>query len=283
MKIFKTIKDIRRYLREQKREGRSIGLVPTMGYLHEGHLSLMREARRENDLVVISIFVNPIQFGPKEDYKRYPRDFRRDERLAKTVGVNVVFYPSIKSMYPEGYRSYVEVVDISERLCGKSRPGHFKGVTTIVNKLFNIVQPDRAYFGQKDAQQAIIIKRMVGDLNIPIKIKVMPIIREPDGLAMSSRNVYLSEKEREDALVLYESLNLAKNLIRSGIGDVAKIKSEMRRLINSKRNASIDYISIVDTKNLRELKRSGEDTLIALAVRIGKTRLIDNLVLGGKI
>lgn len=283
IKVFKTIKATKEFINKEKYKGRSIGFVPTMGYLHEGHLSLIREARRENDLAVISIFVNPTQFGPKEDYKRYPRDFRRDKELAEKTGADIIFYPSVKEMYPDGYLTYAEVTDITERLCGKSRPGHFKGVVTVVAKLFNIVQPDIAYFGQKDAQQAIVIKRMVQDLNMEIKIKVMPIIREPDGLAMSSRNRYLSRDERKDAIVLYQSLNLAKRLIKNGVKDAGRIKSEMKQLITSKKNARIDYISIVDTKNLMELKRIEKGALIALAVYIGKTRLIDNIIIGEKI
>lgn len=283
MKVFKKAKDITDFIKRRKRKKRSIGFVPTMGYLHEGHVSLMRASRRENDLSLISIFVNPTQFGPREDYKRYPRDFRRDEELAKSAGVDAIFYPAVEEIYPKGYKTYVEVADITERLCGKSRPGHFKGVTTVVAKLFNIVQPDIAYFGQKDAQQAIVIKRMAEDLNMDLKIKVMPIIREPDGLAMSSRNVYLSKEERQDAPVLYESLNLAKRLIKQGLCDTGRIKSKMRNLINTKRSARIDYISITDLNDLRERGRIEKGTLIALAVWIGKTRLIDNIVIGGKL
>ena len=282
-KVFKTIEATRRFIKNKKAKGRSVGFVPTMGYLHEGHLSLIRKAQMENDLVAVSIFVNPTQFGPNEDFKRYPRNFRRDKRLAKTAGTDIIFYPSTKEMYANGCRTYVEVKDITERLCGKSRPGHFRGVTTVVAKLFDIVEPDRAYLGQKDAQQAIVIKRMVKDLDMDLKVRVMPIIREPDGLAMSSRNKYLSKGERRDALVLYESLRLAKRLIRKGIRDARKIKSKMRRLINSKKSARIDYISIVDLENLKGIKRIKRDTLIALSVWIGKTRLIDNIIIGGKI
>jgi len=282
-KVFKTIEATRRFIKNKKAKGRSVGFVPTMGYLHEGHLSLIRKAQKENDLVAVSIFVNPMQFGPNEDFKRYPRNFRRDKRLAKTAGTDIIFYPSTKEMYANGCRTYVEVKDITERLCGKSRPGHFRGVTTVVAKLFDIVQPNRAYFGQKDAQQAIVIKKMVKDLDMDLKVRVMPIIRESDGLAMSSRNKYLSKDERRDALVLYESLRLTKKLIRKGMRDARKIKSKMRRLINSKKSARIDYISIVDLENLRDLKRIKRDTLIALSVWIGKTRLIDNIIIGGKI
>ncbi|MBL7068949.1 MAG: pantoate--beta-alanine ligase [Candidatus Omnitrophica bacterium] len=283
MRIFKEIKEAQGYIKKEKEKGRSVGFVPTMGYLHEGHLSLIREARKRNDLVVVSIFVNPAQFGPKEDYKRYPRDLKRDERLARASGADIIFYPSVRGIYPDGYQTYVEVTDITERLCGKSRPGHFKGVATIVTKLFNIVQPDIAYFGQKDAQQAIVIKRMAGDLNMDLKIRVMPIVREPDGLAMSSRNRYLSDRERSDAPVLYDSLNLARRLIKSGCRDTNRIKNDMKRLIKSKKGARIDYISISDLRNLRELKRIKKEALIALAVRIGKRRLIDNMIVGGRI
>jgi len=283
MRVFKDVKSIQGYIKKEKKRGSRVGYVPTMGYLHEGHLSLIREARRQTDLVVVSIFVNPAQFGPKEDYKRYPRSLRRDKRLAKASGTDVIFYPSVREMYPEGYRTYVEVTDITQRLCGRSRPGHFRGVATIVAKLFDIVRPDIAYFGQKDAQQALVIKRMASDLNMDLNIKVMPIIREPDGLAMSSRNTYLSDKERSDALVLYDSLNLAKRLINKGVRDTKRIKNDMKRLIKSKKAARVDYISISDTRNLRELKRIKKEALIALAVRIGKTRLIDNMIVGGRI
>ena len=250
-----------------------------MGYLHEGHLSLMRRSRENCDVSAISIFVNPAQFGPNEDYKRYPRDFRRDERLAKKAGVDIIFYPTITCMYPAGYKSYVNVEDITNLLCGASRPGHFRGVTTVVTKLFNIIQPDIAYFGQKDAQQAIVIKRIVKDLDMPVKIKALPIIREADGLAMSSRNIYLSKEERKDALVLNQSLKEARRLIKKGEKNTSKIKSIIRRMINSKKNARIDYISIVDRDVLRDQKFVEKGTLIALAVWIGKTRLIDNIII----
>jgi pantoate--beta-alanine ligase len=283
MKTFKNIQDTARYIKKNRREGNSIGLVPTMGYLHQGHLSLVKKARQENKIVIMSIFVNPTQFGPNEDYKKYPRDIRRDERMAKEAGVDAVFYPTVKAMYPNGYKTYVQVEDITERLCGSSRPDHFKGVATVVTKLFNIVQPDSAYFGQKDAQQAVVIKRMARDLDMNLKIKVLPIVREPDGLAMSSRNVYLSEGQRRDALVLYESLNLAKRLIKDGIRDADEVRLRMKRLISSKDSARIDYISISDIGSLNEVKVIGKDTLIALGVWIGKTRLIDNIVIGGRI
>lgn len=282
MKILKTVKETQNFIKKTRKD-KTIGFVPTMGYFHEGHLSLIRQARRDNDTVVVSIFVNPAQFGPKEDFKRYPRSFKRDEKLAKKSGADAIFYPSVKEIYPDGYKTYVEVSDITERLCGRRRPGHFKGVATIVTKLFNIVRPDTAYFGQKDAQQAIVIKKMVRDLDMDLKIKVMPIVREPGGLAMSSRNKYLSGNQRQDAAVLYDSLKLAKSLIRNGTNETGSIKSEMKSMIRRKRDARIEYISISDPDNLRELKLVKNRALIALAVRMGKTRLIDNVIVGGKI
>jgi pantoate--beta-alanine ligase len=231
---------------------------------------------------VVSIFVNPAQFGPREDFKKYPRDLKRDAGMCAREEVDIIFYPNVVEIYPEDYRTYITVEELSNCLCGRFRPGHFKGVATVVSKLFNIVQPDTSYFGQKDAQQSIIIKRMVRDLNIPVKIKVLPTIRERDGLAMSSRNSYLSPQKRKDALIAYESLNLAKDLIKSGIRDTAKIISRMERLIKKKKDsAKIDYISIVDLENLKPLKRIFGNCLIVLAIFIGKTRLIDNFILRG--
>lgn len=261
-----------------KIKGKKVGFVPTMGALHEGHLSLIRAARKENKLVVVSIFVNPAQFGPKEDLKAYPRPVKKDLSLCRKEKVDLVFSPQPQDIYPKGFSTYCLVEGLSEVLCGKERPGHFRGVATVVLKLFNIVQPDIAYFGQKDAQQAIIIKRMARDLNIPVKIKVMPIVREIDGLAMSSRNVYLNMAQRLDALALSRALNLAQVLIRGGAKDTARIISRMRELINKKKSAKIDYIAIVDLKDLRPLQKIIDGCLIALAVRIGKTRLIDNII-----
>jgi pantoate--beta-alanine ligase len=279
MKLFRSAKRLQEYLSKLRREGRKIGFVPTMGYLHEGHLSLIRKARAENDVVVISIFVNPIQFGPKEDYKRYPRDLKRDLRLAREEGVDIVFYPSVKEMYPEGFCTYVEVEGLSDVLCGKSRPGHFRGVATVCTKLFNIVGPDVAYFGQKDAQQAIIIKRMVRDLNMPLKIKVLPIVREEDGLAMSSRNTYLSKEERQQAPIIYKALTKAKEMFKAGERDAKKIKKKVRDLISSMDKAKIDYVEIVDLKDLKPLKEIDRPALLAVAVWFGKARLIDNVIL----
>ncbi len=260
-----------------KKKGKIIGFVPTMGYLHEGHLSLMRVAKKKSDVLVVSIFVNPTQFGPKEDFKRYPRDLGRDRRLLKETGCDFLFVPDTNDMYPERYETYIEVEDSTKVLEGAFRPGHFKGVTTIVAKLFNIVQPDITVFGQKDFQQAAVIKRMAKDLNFPVRIMVAPTIREKSGLALSSRNSYLSFEEKKQALVLYQSLNLAKKMIESGERDSGKIKNRMKKLIQEKPKAKIDYIAINDSETLRPLKKVKGDVLISLAVRIGKTRLIDNI------
>lgn len=265
--------------KKMRQKNRTIGFVPTMGYLHEGHLSLMRKARKENDYLVISIFVNPIQFGPEEDFKEYPRDFLRDKKLAADCGVDVIFYPKGKDMYLKEHKTYVNVEGLSGVLCGASRPGHFRGVTTVVLKLFNIVQPDTAYFGQKDAQQAIIIKRMVKDLNIPVKIKVQPIIREKDGLALSSRNIYLNEQQRADAAIIYKSLQTALKMIKSGCKDPWKIVTEIEKMIGSKPDARLDYIKVVEVESLKEVKEIKGHLLIAIAVFFGKTRLIDNVTI----
>lgn len=264
-----------------KKEGKSIGLVPTMGYLHEGHLSLVRAAKKHVDVVVMSIFVNPIQFGACEDFEKYPRDFKRDEELATSAGVDIIFAPRAEEMYPDGYATYVNIERLTETMCGRSRPGHFKGVTTVVAKLFDIVRPEIAYFGQKDAQQAIVIKKMAEDLNMGVEIKMMPIIRESDGLAMSSRNVYLSGPERKDAAVLYGSLKKAESLVKSGVRDAKKIAGTIEESIKAVPTAKIDYISITDTLELKEINKVSGETLMALAVFIGKTRLIDNIIVKG--
>ncbi len=285
MKVIKTIAGMRRHIKSLKShsrflkaKGKTVGLVPTMGYLHEGHLSLMRAAGRDCDISVLSIFVNPAQFGPKEDYKRYPRDNARDLKLARSAGVDCVFLPEAGEMYPADYITYVNAEKLSSVLCGASRPGHFKGVATVVTKLFNIVQPDVSYFGQKDAQQARIIEKIAEDLNIPVRINVMPIAREPDGVAMSSRNVYLNKSERKDAAILYGALLLAKCLISRGERDAAEIIGAMKNMIKKIPSAKIDYIEIVDSKNLEPSRRLKNEVLVALAVWIGKTRLIDNIV-----
>jgi len=264
--------------RDLRRKGKTIGFVPTMGALHRGHISLISQAVKENDNVVVSIFVNPIQFGPKEDFKRYPRNFSKDAAICSMHKVDYIFYPDYCQMYPEGFKTYVTVNELSDILCGAFRPGHFRGVTTVVAKLFNIVQPDVAYFGQKDAQQAIIIKRMVCDLNIPVKIKVMPIVREKDGLALSSRNQYLNARQRRDAVVLYRALNKARDLVKSGCVDARRIINEMKKEINKINPKKIDYISVVDPYNLKQIAQIKDKALIALAVWLGKTRLIDNII-----
>ncbi len=269
MKVIRNIRQMCRVAKKFHIENHRIGFVPTMGALHLGHLSLIRKARKENDIVVISIFVNPIQFGPKDDFKRYPRPVRKDIACCQKEGVNFIFYPAAKDMYPQGYRTYVRVEGLSSTLCGRFRPGHFQGVTTVVAKLFNIVRPDIAYFGQKDAQQAIIIRRMVRDLNIPAVIKLMPTVREKDGLALSSRNQYLSQEERKDADVLFHTLNLAKGLINAGVKDTSVIINKMRKMILAKKRVKIEYISIVDVEELTSLRNITDRCLIALAVWIG--------------
>ncbi len=278
MKILHTIADVRDELKKARTAHKTIGFVPTMGYLHQGHLSLMERARQENDVVVISIFVNPTQFGRGEDLDSYPKDFERDSQLAETVGVDLLFAPPAQEMYPEGYTTYVEAEgSITGLLCGRSRPGHFKGVTTIVSKLFNIVMPDRAYFGQKDAQQVAVIQQMVRDLDFDIDIIPCPIIREEDGLALSSRNTYLTPQGRKEAVVLSQSLFRAKEMIESGEEDASKIRAFIIENIRSAKEADIDYIEIVNARTLQKIEKVQGDVLIALAVKIGKTRLIDNI------
>lgn len=263
---------------ELRQQGKRIGFAPTMGALHEGHLSLIRRARRENDVVVISIFVNPIQFGEGEDYKEYPRDLETDSKLAKEAGSDVIFAPPARGMYPQGHTTFIDVEGLTRRLCGTSRPGHFKGVTTVVAKLFNLVKPHTAYFGQKDYQQAQIIKRMVEDLNFDLKIELCPIVRERDGLALSSRNRYLSAKERRAALVLFKALQRAKDMLESGEDEVEKIKKALMGIMEKEPLAKIDYVEVVDMESLEPVREIEEKTLVALAVKIGKTRLIDNLL-----
>lgn len=270
---------MRKFVMNEKARGKKIGFVPTMGYLHEGHLSLLRRAKKENDIVVMSIFVNPAQFGPREDYKRYPRDFKRDSRLAKKEGVNAIFYPAVTDMYLAGHSTYINVEDMSDVLCGRSRPGHFKGVATVVSKLANIVPADNAYLGQKDAQQAVIVKKMVRDLNIPIDIKVVHTVREKDGLAMSSRNVYLTKSERREAPAIFTSLVVAKKMIKRGERESRKIIKAIRDFMAKHSSAKIDYVAIVDTKNLKDVKRIKGEVLIAIAAYFGKTRLIDNIIM----
>jgi len=277
MQIIRSPKVMRNICAGLKRKGRIIGFVPTMGYLHKGHVNLIRIAKKKADVLVVSIFVNPTQFGPKEDFTKYPRDFKRDGFLLDKEGCNFVFAPRIKEMYPEGYLTYVNVEKITHKLEGAIRPGHFQGVTTVVAKLFNIVQPDVAVFGQKDAQQAVVLKKMVDDLNYGIKLIIAGTVRERDGLALSSRNVYLSEEERKQAKVLYQALRLAKSMIKKGERSPTKIVSKMNKLIDKQPLADIDYVAITDACTLELLNKLRGEVLISLAVRVGKTRLIDNI------
>lgn len=278
MKIIRDIKEMQKISNEKIKEGKIIGFVPTMGALHKGHISLIREAKKRSDFLVVSIFVNPIQFGPKEDYKRYPRDEENDILKCEKEGVDVVFIPDVKSMYPENFSTYVEVKGLTETLCGKYRKNHFRGVATVVAKLFNIVKPNIAIFGWKDAQQLLVIKRMVRDLNFDVEIIGVETVREEDGLAASSRNVYLKDKEREKANFLYKSLLYGKELIEKGERDAEKIKRKIKNFI--KKNipfSKIQYVEIVNLKDLRPLKKIKGEIMIALAVYIGKARLIDNI------
>ncbi|MEJ6951471.1 pantoate--beta-alanine ligase [Natronospora cellulosivora (SeqCode)] len=279
MKIVKSINEIRNFVKEAKSSGKSIGFVPTMGFLHQGHLSLVEKAKEENDFVVVSIYVNPTQFSPDEDFEDYPRDMGSDSAKLEKLGVDCIFNPEHEEIYPEGFNTYITVNEITASLCGKSRPDHFKGVTTIVGKLFNIVQADKAYFGKKDYQQYLVIKKMVKELNFPLEVIGLPIVRESDGLAMSSRNKYLNQEERKQATVLNRSLIMAEELIKNDIKDVEKIKYDIIEMIEKESKAKIDYVEILDARNLKEIESIGENTLIALAVYIGKTRLIDNIVI----
>jgi pantoate--beta-alanine ligase len=276
MQVAKTIAEARAL--RQKFSG-SVGFVPTMGYLHEGHLALVNRARIENSAVIVSIYVNPTQFGPREDFGAYPRDLNRDLELLRGEGVDIVFVPSDEEMYPSEFSSWVDVGKVTGRLEGASRPGHFRGVATVVAKLFNIVQPTKAYFGQKDAQQTVVIKRMVADLNMGIEIVVVPTVRESDGLAMSSRNSYLSPEERQAATILFKALTLARQLRQGGEKEAGKIRRQMTSLIQEEHLAQIDYVSIADTETLEELSLIDHPALASLAVRVGKTRLIDNMLL----
>jgi pantoate--beta-alanine ligase len=276
MQVAGTIPEVRAL--RQKLTG-TVGFVPTMGFLHEGHLALVKQARAENSAVVVSVYVNPAQFGPREDFGSYPRDLNHDLELLRKEGVDIVFVPSDEEMYPPGFSTWVDVENVTERLEGASRPGHFRGVATVVAKLFNIVQPTRAYFGQKDAQQVLVIKRMVADLNVGVEIVAVPTVRESDGLAMSSRNVCLSPKERQAATVLFKALSLAVQLWQGGEKDAEKIRRQMTALIQKEPLAQIDYVSIADAQTLEELGSIDRPALASLAVRIGKTRLIDNISL----
>lgn len=281
MQIINRVEEIRTLVKKLKRQGKTVGLVPTMGYLHEGHLTLIRQAKASYDVVVASIFVNPLQFGPNEDYSVYPRNMEQDSKNAAEAGLDILFAPEVSDIYPQGFKNmlaYVDVVKVTDKLCGASRPGHFRGVATVVTKLFNIVGPDAAFFGQKDAQQVVVIKRMVADLNMDVKIITVPIVREADGLAMSSRNVFLSAEERQAALVLNKALKYACSLMDSGEKNADKLRADIKSMITAEPSANIDYIAICDTETLEELTTVNKKALVALAVKIGKTRLIDNMV-----
>ena len=277
MKIVSTIEEVRAQVKEWKKEGKTIGFVPTMGYLHEGHMSLI-DAAGENDKVVVSIFVNPMQFGPTEDLASYPRDLEHDAKLCEEHGVDLIFHPTPEEMYGDQFYSYVDMDVLTKELCGLSRPVHFRGVCTVVTKLFNIVTPDRAYFGQKDAQQLAVIKRMVKDLNMPLTITGCPIIREDDGLAKSSRNTYLSPEERKAALVLSRSIFLGKEMVEKGERDCKRILAAMTEEIEKEPLAKIDYVKIVDLDTMQQVEKIDRGILAAIAVYIGKTRLIDNFM-----
>lgn len=280
MEIIDTVAQMQSFSRDIRRSGKTIALVPTMGYLHEGHASLMREGRKRGDILVTSIFVNPTQFGPNEDFDAYPRDLERDRKVAESAGVDVIFAPKASDMYPPGFQTYVNVEELTLPLCGGSRPGHFRGVTTVVAKLFNIVMPHTALFGRKDFQQLAVIRRMVADLNMDVEIVGMPIVREADGLAMSSRNAYLSPKERQDALCLSRALAAARSMFRGGERSVLSLREEVLRIIGEVPGAVIDYADFRNSETLDAIETADERTLLALAVRIGTTRLIDNCILG---
>ncbi len=280
MKVIESAKKMQSYSESLRRQGKKIAFVPTMGYFHEGHLCLMKEAKKMADDVIVSIYVNPAQFGPKEDFSKYPRDFDRDLKMAESVDVDVIFYPSNKEMYPAGYQTYVEVEKVTQNLCGISRPGHFRGVTTVCCKLFNIVKPHIAVFGKKDFQQFITIKRMADDLNMDLQIIGIPTMRESDGLAMSSRNKYLQKNERPSALTLFKSLNLAQKLYSGGERKSSVIIGKVEKMIKSAPYTAIDYIKICSTKTLKDVEQIKSQSVIALAVNVGATRLIDNHVLG---
>lgn len=281
MRIFRTVKEMQEFALRLKQEGRRIGLVPTMGALHEGHLTLMRAAKEATDFVIASVFVNPTQFGPNEDFDAYPRRFEEDCRKLESVGVDAVFHPQAADMYPQGFCTYVNVDgDITHKLCGAQRPIHFRGVATVVTKLFNITQADEAFFGQKDAQQVVVVCRFVQDLNLPVHINMVPIVREESGLARSSRNVYLSPEEKTAALVLSRSLRLAKDAYEKGERNAAVLKALVTKEIAGEPLAAIDYVDLFSFPALEAIETVDEKSLLALAVRIGKTRLIDNIILG---
>ena len=281
MKVLRTIKEIKEYAKTQKQAGKIIGLVPTMGALHEGHLTLMQAAREKCDIVIASVFVNPVQFGPNEDYDAYPRRFEEDCKKLETVPVDAVFHPEPAEMYPDGYATYVNVEgEITHKLCGAQRPGHFRGVATVVTKLMNLSRADEAFFGQKDAQQVVVISRFVEDLNINVHINMVPIVREESGLARSSRNQYLSADEKKAALVLSRSLKAAKMLYADGENKVAELKKVVSDILEAEPMATVDYVELYSFPGLLSIEEVKGPALLAIAVKIGKTRLIDNVILG---
>jgi pantoate--beta-alanine ligase len=281
MKVVRSVREMRALAREWRKQGRRIGLVPTMGYLHDGHISLVRASKGRADITAVSIFVNPTQFGPNEDFQKYPRDLEKDTAYLERVGVDCLFYPDAPDVYPPGYRTYVEVTGLQDKLCGRSRPGHFRGVATVVLKLFEIVRPDLAFFGAKDAQQVLIIRRMAADLDLDVEIVTCPIVREPGGLAMSSRNAYLSPDGRKAARALSTSLGWAERAVAAGERDTAKLVAGIRSVIEAEPLARIDYVEAVDPETLEPVGEVRGEVLVALAVFIGSTRLIDNVRLRG--
>lgn len=280
MQVIEDINEMKALVKEWKKQNLSIGFVPTMGYLHSGHLSLIKAARK-HDKLVVSIFVNPLQFGVNEDLDKYPRDLQKDSALCEKEGVNVLFVPSVAQMYPAGFSTFVDMHSLTDKLCGASRNGHFKGVCTVLTKFFNVTQPNKAYFGQKDAQQCAVVRQMVSDLNMSVEIEICPIVRENDGLAKSSRNVYLSQTERKAALVLSRAIFLGEKLVKSGEKSAKVVEEAMRKELESEKLARIDYISIVDANTIQAVQQLKGDILGAIAVYIGKTRLIDNFLLRG--
>ncbi|MBF0478178.1 MAG: pantoate--beta-alanine ligase [Candidatus Omnitrophica bacterium] len=278
MIILRSISAVQKYIKKIKDAHKTIGFVPTMGALHQGHMNLVRQARQHHNKVIVSIFVNPAQFGPSEDFKKYPRQIKQDSLFLDDEKVDAVFYPTAEMMYPRGYLTYVNVESVSEKLCGHYRSGHFRGVATVVAKLLNIIRPDTIYLGQKDGQQVVVLERMVKDLNFPVKVKVIPTVREKDGLAMSSRNRYLTETDRQQAPVLWQALKLAKQMIVSGVKDPARIENAMRAHITQNSQAKIQYIELVDKNTLETVTECRKNFMIAAAIYLGATRLIDNII-----
>ena len=280
MREIKKLQEMYLYSLKAKSHGKKVGLVPTMGALHEGHLSLVEEARKKCDIVVASIFVNPLQFAPSEDLARYPRNLKRDKNLLKNFAVDILFLPQAAQMFPAGFKTFVEVEELAKKLCGRTRPAHFRGVTTVVAKLFNLLNPDLAFFGEKDYQQQLIIRRMTADLNLPVEIISLPTVREFDGLAMSSRNAYLNQKERKSAAILFKALSLAQREVQGGERDLNKLLFRLRALIGSEPTVRLDYLAAADPATLQEVKAIRGKVLFAVAAYLGKTRLIDNLIVG---